>query len=53
MFMLISLVNKKSDFQEDKHFSNKNNLRNGYGRVFHLAVFLGRIFPRGIHHGGI
>ena len=48
MFMLISLVNKKSDFQEDKRFFNKNNLRNGYGRVFLMAIF-----PRGIHHGGI
>ena len=31
MFMLISLVNKKSDFEEEKHFFNKNNLRKGYG----------------------
>ena len=42
MFMLISLVNKKK-FYEEKHFSNKNNLRKGYGGVFHRGIYLGGI----------
>ena len=47
MFMLISLVNKKSDFSEKKHLFNKNNLRKGYGGVFHAGIFLGWNFPQG------
>ena len=48
MFLLISLVNKKSDFQEEQHFFNKNDLTEGYG-----GVLLVGIFRRGIHQGGI
>ena len=52
MFMLISLVNKKSDFSEKKHLFNKNNLRKGYGGVFHAGIFLGWNFPQGNSPGG-
>ena len=45
--MLIALVNKKK-FYEEKHFSNKNNLRKGYGGVFHRGIYLGGIWRRGI-----
>ena len=51
MFMLISLVNKKSNFYEEKHFSNKNNLRKGYGEFstgeFSSGKFTLREFDKG------
>ena len=50
--MLISLVNKKK-FYEEKHFSNKNNLRKGYGGVFHRGIFLWEIHLGGIWRRGI
>ena len=40
MFILISLLKEKSDFSEEKHFFNKNNLRTAYGGVFHGRIFL-------------